>query len=142
MLTEVAGAGLVALVIWEWFSKDPIVEVRLFKNLNFLCANAMMFILGIMLFSSLVMMPQFLQTLMGYTAESAGLVLSGGGLLLLFLMPIAGTLASKVQARYIIAFGWLALSAAMYYSTQRLDLEISFRSASLLRMAQVLGLGF
>jgi MFS transporter, DHA2 family, multidrug resistance protein len=142
MLAAVAGIGLVSLVIWEWFYKEPIVEVRLFKNLNFLGANAMMFILGIMLFSSLVMMPQFLQTLVGYTAESAGLVLSGGGLLLLFLMPIAGTLASKVQARYIIAFGWLTLSMAMYYSTQHLDLEISFRTASLVRVVQVFGLGF
>ena len=141
-LAILAGAGLLALVIWEWFQKDPIVEVRLFKNMNFLGANAMMFILGIMLFSSLVMMPQFLQTLMGYTAESAGLVLSGGGLLLLFLMPVVGTLASKVQARYIIAFGWLALCLGMYYSTQRLDVEISFASASLLRVAQVFGLAF
>src|SRR6266568_4806974 len=142
VLAILACVGLVSLVIWEWRRKDPIIEVRLFKNLNFLGANFMMFILGIMLFSSLVMMPQFLQTLMGYTAESAGLVLSGGGLLLLFLMPLAGTLASKVQARYIIAFGWLALSAAMYYSTQRLNLGISFGSASLLRMMQVFGLGF
>jgi DHA2 family multidrug resistance protein len=47
-----------------------------------------------------------------------------------------------MQARYIIAFGWLALSLAMYYSTQRLDLDISFRSASLLRLVQVFGLGF
>src|SRR5262249_40401151 len=77
-----------------------------------------------------------------YTAESAGFVLSGGGLLLLFLMPIAGTLASKVQARYIIAFGWLALSAAMYYSAQHLSLSISFGFASVLRMVQVLGLAF
>src|SRR5947208_3709359 len=141
-LAIVAGVGLVSLVVWEWFYKDPIVEVRLFKNFNFLGANAMMFILGIMLFSSLVMMPLFLQTLMGYTAESAGLVLSGGGLVLLFLMPIAGTLASKVQARYMIAFGWLALSVAMYYSTQHLDLEISFRTASIVRVFQVFGLGF
>src|SRR5947209_1368969 len=141
-LAVLAGAGLVSLVIWEWYFKDPIVEVRLFKNLNFLGANFMMFMLGIMLFSSLVMMPLFLQTLLGYTAELAGLVLSGGGLLLLFLMPIAGTLASKVQARYIIAFGWLALSVAMYYSTQYLNLSISFGSASLLRMMQVFGLGF
>jgi len=141
-LAIVAGVGLVALVIWEWFYQNPIIEVRLFKNLNFLGANAMMFVLGIMLFSSLVMMPQFLQTLVGYTAESAGLVLSGGGLLLLFLMPIAGTLASKVQARYIIAFGWLALSFGMYYSTQHFDLEISFRTASIVRVVQVFGLGF
>ena len=141
-LAILAGAGLVSLVIWEWFYKEPIVEVRLFKNLNFLGANFMMFVLGIMLFSSLVMMPLFLQTLLGYTAESAGLVLSGGGLLLLFLMPIVGTLASKVQARYIIAFGWLTLSIAMFYTTQHLDLEISFRSASLLRVVQVFGLAF
>jgi MFS transporter, DHA2 family, multidrug resistance protein len=141
-LAILAGVGLVALVVWEWFYKNPIIEVRLFKNLNFLGANAMMFILGIMLFSSLVMMPQFLQTLMGYTAQSAGLVLSGGGLLLLFLMPVVGTLASKVQARYIIAFGWLTLSAGMYYSAQHLDLEISFRTASLVRVVQVFGLGF
>ena len=141
-LAIVAGVSLVGLVMWEWFYRNPIVEVRLFKNLNFLGANAMMFVLGIMLFSSLVMMPQFLQTLMGYTAESAGLVLSGGGLLLLFLMPIAGTLSSKVQARYIIAFGWLTLSVAMYYSTQHFDLEISFRTASIVRVVQVFGLGF
>jgi MFS transporter, DHA2 family, multidrug resistance protein len=142
VLAILAGVGLVSLVIWEWLRKDPIIEVRLFKNLNFLGANFMMFILGIMLFSSLVMMPLFLQTLLGYTAESAGLVLSGGGLLLLFLMPVVGSLASKVQARYLIAFGWLGLSLAMYYSTQQLDLEISFRAASLLRVVQVFGLGF
>src|SRR5215469_15483271 len=79
-LAVLAGVGLVSLVIWEWFRKEPIVDVRLFKNMNFLGANAMLFILGIMLFSSLVMMPLFLQTLLGYTSESAGLVLSGGGL--------------------------------------------------------------
>jgi DHA2 family multidrug resistance protein len=141
-LAIVAGVGLVSLVIWEWFSQHPIVEVRLFKNLNFLGANAMMFVLGIMLFSSLVMMPLFLQTLLGYTASSAGLVLSGGGLLLLFLMPVTGALASKVQARYIIAFGWLTLSLSMFYSTQHLDLDISFGFASFLRVVQVFGLGF
>jgi DHA2 family multidrug resistance protein len=102
----------------------------------------MMFMVGIMRFSSLVMMPLFLQTLMGYTAELAGLVLSGGGLLLLFLMPIAGTLTSKIQARYLIAFGWLTLSLAMYYSTQHLDLDISFRADSFIRVVQVFGLGF
>ena len=141
-LAVVAGVCLLTLVIWEWFYKHPIVDVRLFKNFNFLGANFMMFILGIMLFSSLVMMPLYLQTLMGYTAESAGMVLSGGGLVLLFLMPIVGVLSSKVQARYLIAFGWLTLSLAMFYSTQHLDLDISFRFASLLRVAQVFGLGF
>jgi DHA2 family multidrug resistance protein len=142
LLAITAGVCLVSLVIWEWFHKTPIIEVRLFKNLNFLGANGMMFMLGVMLFSSLVMMPLFLQTLLGYTSENAGLVLSGGGLLLLALMPLVGALSNKVSARYLIAFGWLTLSVAMFYSTRRLDLEISFGAASLLRVAQVFGLGF
>jgi MFS transporter, DHA2 family, multidrug resistance protein len=141
-LAITAAVSLISLVIWEWFHKEPIVDVRMYRNANFLGANFMMFVLGIMLFSSLVMMPQFLQTLLGYTAESAGLVLSGGGLVLLFIMPIVGTLASKVQARYIIACGWLALSLAMFYTTQRLSLDISFGFASWLRIVQVVGLGF
>ena len=141
-LAVLAAAGLVSFVLWEWFYKTPIVEVRLFRNLNFLAANGMMFVLGIMLFSSLVMMPLFLQSLMGYTAESAGLVLSGGGLLLLFLMPVVGVLSSKVQARYLVAFGWLALSIGMYISSRKLDLQLSFQSASMLRLVQVFGLAF
>jgi MFS transporter, DHA2 family, multidrug resistance protein len=142
ILAVLAAVGLVSCVLWEWFQEHPIVDVRLFKNLNFLGANGMMFALGILLFSSLVMMPLFLQSLLGYTAESAGLVLSGGGLLLLVMMPVVGILSSKVQARYLVAFGWLTLSIGMYISSRQLDLQISFVSASVLRVIQVFGLGF
>ena len=141
-LVIVATVCLISLVIWEFFHKTPIIDVRLFKNLNFAGANLMFFVFGILLFSSLVLMPQFLQTLLGYTAELAGLALSAGGLVLLLEMPVIGQLTSKVQARWLIAFGWFALSIAMYYSTKRIDLLISFRAAVLLRIAQVIGLGF
>jgi MFS transporter, DHA2 family, multidrug resistance protein len=141
-LAILAAVGLVSCVLWEWFHKNAIIDVRLFKNLNFLSANGMMFVLGILLFSSLVMMPLFLQSLMGYTAESAGLVLSGGGLLLLVMMPVVGILSSKVEARYLVAFGWLTLAIGMYISSQWIDLQISFASASVLRLVQVFGLGF
>jgi DHA2 family multidrug resistance protein len=141
-LIVVATVCLISLVIWEWFQKAPIIDVRMFKSFNFASSNLMMFTLGIMLFSSLVLMPQFLQTLVGYTSELAGLALSAGGLVLLLEMPIMGQLTTKIQARYLIAFGWLALSIAMYYSTQRIDLQISFRAATLLRITQVIGLGF
>jgi len=141
-LVILAVVCLTSLVIWEWFQKAPIIDVRMFKSFNFASSNLMMFTLGILLFSSLVLMPQFLQTLLGYTSELAGLALSAGGLVLLFEMPIMGQLTTKVQARYLIAFGWLALSVAMFYSTKRIDLQISFRAAVLLRIAQVIGLGF
>ena len=78
-LIVVAAVCLISLVIWEWFHKAPIIDVRMFKNFNFASANLMMFTLGIMLFSSLVLMPQFLQTLMGYTSQLAGLALFSWG---------------------------------------------------------------
>ncbi len=139
-LAVLAAAGLVSLAVWEWFHQDPIVDVRLFRHLNFASANAMMFMAGVMMFSSLVMMPQYLQLLMGYSSETAGLVLSGGGLLLLALMPIVGTLTTRVPARDIIAAGWFITAAAMFYSTQHLDLGISFSTASVMRVAQVAGM--
>ena len=77
-LIVVASVCLIALVIWEWYQKAPIIDVHMFKNFNFASSNLMMFTLGILLFSSLVLTPQFLQTLLGYTSELAGLALSAG----------------------------------------------------------------
>jgi len=141
-LVVISVVSLVSLVIWELFSKNPVIDVRLFKNLNYAGACLMIFMLGVLLFSSLVLMPQFLQTLLGYTAELAGLVLTGGAVLLLFIFPIAGKLSGMVPARYIIAFGWLLLVFGMFYSTRRIDLQISFVSAAWLRVIQQVGLGF
>ncbi len=141
-LAIISGVGLVSLFLWEWFAKHPIIDVRLFRNFNFLSSNVMMFLLGVVLFSSLVMIPQFLQTLLGYTAELAGLVLSLGAALLLVEMPIVGKLTSKLQARYIIAFGWLCVAVSMFYSTTQLGLFVDFRTATRVRISQVIGLGF
>ena len=102
----------------------------------------MMFSFGILLFGSLVTMSLFLQTVLGYTAESAGFVLSGCGFVVLLAMPIVGQLTTRIQVRCIVAFGWFCLAIAMYYSTWRIDLLISFSSASWLRVAQSVGLGF
>jgi len=141
-LAIIAAVCLITLVIWEWFRKDPIIDVRMFKSFNFAAANLMMFMMGFMLFSTLVLIPEFLQTLMGYTAELAGLVLSGGGLVLLVMMPITGQLTSKIQARYLTATGWLCLAIGLFYSAHQTDLLVSFNFATWLRITQVVGIGF
>jgi MFS transporter, DHA2 family, multidrug resistance protein len=141
-LATISAVSLISLVVWEFRQKVPVIDVHMFKTFNFAVSSLMMFFLGVLLFSSLVMMPQFLQTLLGYTATSAGLVLSGAGLVLLFEMPVVGQLTTKIPAKYIMAFGWLCLAAGMYYSTKRTDLLISFQSAAWLRVAQSFGLGF
>src|SRR6202030_1552304 len=134
VLAIVAAVCLIGLVIWEWYQKAPIIDVRMFKSFNFASANLMMFTLGILLFSALVLMPQFLQPLVGYTSELAGLALSAGGLVLLFEMRLMGKLTTKVQARYLIACGWVGFFIAMFYSTKRIDLQISFNAAVWLRI--------
>jgi len=141
-LIIIAAVGLVSLVIWEWFHKEPIVDVRLFKNFNFASTSVMMFVVGIVLFSSTVLLPQFLQTLMGYTAEAAGMVLSAAAILLLFVLPIVGKLLARFQARHLLAFGWITLAFGMYFSCKRVDLLISFRAATWMRILQYLPVGF
>jgi MFS transporter, DHA2 family, multidrug resistance protein len=141
-LAITAGVCLVILVIYEWFQKDPIVDVRLFTHANFSIASLVMFMVGAISFASTVLMPQYLQTLMGYTAETAGLVMSAAAVVLLFELPIVGQLTTRIQGRYMIAFGWLALCIGMYYSTKRIDLLISMGSATRLRILQYAPLGF
>jgi DHA2 family multidrug resistance protein len=141
-LAVICVVSLVSLVLWELHTRTPVIDVRMYKNFNFAVANLMIFFLGMLLFAGLVMMPQFLQTLMGYTAQSAGLVLSGASMIILVEMPIVGQLTTKIPAKYIMAFGWLCLAYGMWYSTRGLDLDISFAAASKLRMVQAFGLGF
>jgi DHA2 family multidrug resistance protein len=130
------------LVLWEWYERDPIVDIRLFKYFNFSTANIMMFLVGAVSFSSTVLMPQFLQSLMGYTAEKAGMVLSAAALILLIELPIVGLLSAKIQGRYLMAGGWGMLAIAMYISTKQMDLLMSFQSATLLRIVQYIPIGF
>jgi DHA2 family multidrug resistance protein len=141
-LVIIAVAGLVALIIWEWFHKEPIVDVRLFKNFNFATSSLMFLMLGMALFSSTVLMPQLLQTLMGYSAQKAGMVLSAGALVVLVVLPLVGKLTTRFQARYLIAFGWITLAISMYASSKQIDLLMSFRSATLLRIWQYIPVAF
>ena len=142
ILIVVAAVGLVGLAVWEWFQKNPVVDVRLYRSFNFAATNVMFFVVGAILFASTVLMPQFLQTMMGYTAQNAGLVLSSGAVVLLFTMPMVGQLTSRVQARYLIAVGWLGLLVAMYTASHWVNLYVSFGSAAWVRVLQSVPLGF
>ena len=132
---------LVTFVIWELRHEDPIVDIRLLRSRNFATACFFMFVLGAVLFGTTVIIPQFLQTLMGYSAQQAGMALSPGAIALMVMMPIAGRLVSKVDARYMMAFGFLATSLALFHMTN-LYMGIDFRTAVFMRMFQVVGLAF
>jgi MFS transporter, DHA2 family, multidrug resistance protein len=132
---------LAIFVWWEWGHPDPIVDLKLLKNRNFGTAVGFQFILGMVLFSTTVLIPQFLQGLMGYTAERAGMALSAGALVLMLMMPVAGRLVSVMDARLMVSMGFLATSLGLYNMT-RLDLNVSFGHIVMWRVLQVLGLSF
>ncbi len=141
-LSVIAIISLIVLVAWELHTKDPILDIRLFKNFNFATSSVMMFMVGAASFSTTVLMPQFLQTLLGYTAQKAGMVLSAAAILLLIELPFVGQLTARFQARYLMAFGWGVLTIAMFFSTRRIDLGMSFSAATWLRIAQYVPMGF
>ena len=93
-------------------------------------------------FSSQVLMPEFLQMLMGYTAADAGVVVSIGAALVMVTMPIVGFLVSKVPAKYLIAFGWLLSTGGLYMSTKLLSLSVSFAGAAVIILLQFAPLAF
>jgi len=128
-------------IIWLLKQKNPIIDLRLMTDKAFGLGSILIFITGFVLYSSSMLLPLLVQTQFGYDATLAGLVLSPGGLLLLFLMPISGKLVSKVQARYLIAFG-LLLCATGTYMTSFVTPQTNYRTFVFMRSLQVLGLPF
>jgi MFS transporter, DHA2 family, multidrug resistance protein len=132
---------LLGTVIWEWAHPSPIVNVRLFRHRNFAVSVGLMFTLGAVLYGSTVLIPLFLQTLMGYSAQSAGEVLSPGGFVTMATMPLAGFLVSRVPAKYLIAAGFAGLSLALFHMSG-INLAIDARTATLYRVYQAATLAF
>ncbi len=132
---------LISTVIWEAAHPNPIVNVRLLRNSSFATSTTLMFVLGGTLYGSTVLLPQYLQTLMGYTAERAGEVLSPGGFATMLMMPLVGFLVSRVPAKYLIAFGFAGLSSALFHMST-LNLAIDMPTATLYRVFQAVFLAF
>ena len=98
VLSVIAAASLLFLIYWEWTHKDPVIDLHLFTNRTFAAANMLMFMLGFALLGSTVLLPLFMQTLLGYTAEQSGLALLPGGFSLMLLMPLVGFMLSRYDA--------------------------------------------
>jgi DHA2 family multidrug resistance protein len=138
----VAAAALTAFVLWELRHPKPVVDVRLFRNRTFAAANVMMLTLGMALFGSTVLLPQYMQILMGYTAQQAGMALSPGGFVVIMLLPFIGRMVSRVDPRRLVAVGFTILSVSMFYMAGHLYQQVDFKHAMLLRVYQSAGLAF
>jgi len=140
-LALISLVSLTFAVYWESRQKDPMIDVRLLGERNFGIANILMFMLGVTLFGSTVLLPLLMQNLLGYPAMKAGLVLSPGGFITMATMPLVGFLLSKVEARWLVAFGLFIVGASLWQMSH-FSLDIDYKTALVARLIQAGGLGF
>src|SRR5215469_25023 len=135
----IAVVALAAMIWREWTHPNPVIQLRLLKNRNFASATLSNFTLGVVLNGSTILIPQFLQLQLGYSAGRAGLALSPAGLTLALLMPVAGILGSKFDPRKVIAVGFLLTSASMFWM-MHITPDVDFKTIVWMRIFQVAGL--
>jgi DHA2 family multidrug resistance protein len=141
-------AMVVAFVTMIWWELKqlreghrPILNLTLFKRRQFAISFLLMFVLGFSLYGTTILIPQFVQTLLGYTAELAGLVLSPAGFMMMAMMPVVGFLSGKIDPRKLIGYGFFMLTVSLMYMAQ-LNLGLSYGELVLMRIFQASGLAF
>jgi DHA2 family multidrug resistance protein len=140
-LGAVSIISLLIFVFWELFkAKDPVLHLRIFKNKSFASGSFVMFMTFFVLFATIVIIPIYLQKLMGYTAYWAGLALAPGGLSMLFLMPVVGKLVTKISPKTILFVG-LVVSAISTVMLMQVSLQTDFDFIVWARIVTGLGLG-
>ncbi|MDD5541643.1 MAG: DHA2 family efflux MFS transporter permease subunit [Acidobacteriia bacterium] len=141
-MTVCSAAALIFFVIWELRTSHPVVNFSLMKDRTFATGMVLIFMTGFVLYGSIVLLPIYLQGLMGYTAVLSGLVISPGGIATLLLMPVVGRLmGTKLDPRLAIAAGF-TVTAISVFQMSHFNLELGFANYIWPRIVQGIGLAF
>ena len=132
-----------AAIFWELRAKDPVIDFRLLKVRNFAIANVFYFIFGVGLFASTTMIPQILQSLYGYRAIDAGLVLGPGAFVITMLAPVGAQLVQRgiVHPR-VLLFGALVVVGISFLHYSSFTLQTDYAHYAWARALQGLGYAF
>jgi DHA2 family multidrug resistance protein len=140
-LSMISFVSMVLFLIVEYFAEHPIVHLKTFRNISFTTGCMVMFFAFFNLFGSIVLLPIYLQTLMGYTASLAGMVLGPGGLATLIAMPVAGRLVTKMNPKGLLAFGIIVAAYSTHLMSQ-FSLFADFNTVIWPRIVLGVGMGF
>jgi MFS transporter, DHA2 family, multidrug resistance protein len=110
----VCALAFVLMIPWEVSRRDPMIDVRMVGTRQFGACFVVMLGTGAILYATTQFLPQLVQQDFGYTATWAGLVLSPGGVVTMLMMFVVGPLTAKVQPRYLIIVGAVAIALSMY----------------------------
>ncbi|GBR10407.1 DHA2 family efflux MFS transporter permease subunit [Acetobacter oeni] len=135
------GVGCIAAVIWLLKAKEPLLNLAIFKDRNFAVSTFLMAMVGALLYAAAIIVPQFAQQVLGYTATVSGEVLAPGGAVIICLIPLVGRAMGVIQIRTIVAFGFFFMGASLFYSA-RLVPTTSFAHLMEYRILQTAALAF
>jgi DHA2 family multidrug resistance protein len=124
-LAILSGVTLTALLIHEWTTDHPIIDLRVFKERSYATGVFLMTMLGFVLYGSIVLLPVMLQTLLGYPPIQAGVAMAPRGMGSLVMMPIVGFLTSKVDMRKLLAVGFTVAGFTLIWLGQ-LNLQAGY----------------
>ncbi len=139
VLLGISALAFIFGILYLCYAKNAVVNLRVFLDRNFALGWLEIGLMGFVLYASAVLIPQFAQQQLGYTATWAGLVLAPGAVVLVMLIPITGRVLNYVPVKYVIASGGIALGAALFYS-QDLVPDLDFYHLMLFRAAQTAAL--
>ncbi|HWF87566.1 MAG TPA: DHA2 family efflux MFS transporter permease subunit [Pyrinomonadaceae bacterium] len=137
----IAVVALIAFVVWELRTKEPIVNLRVLANRNFAVGTTLIATVGIALYGTTALLPLFLQTLLGYPALQSGLAVSPRGIGAVVSMIIVGRLLGRIDGRYLIVFGFAILAVSTYFLAD-INLTITVRSIAWPQVWSGFALGF
>ena len=140
-LAVIAGVALVGFLVRELMAKDPVLDLRVFTDRNFAFGATFIALIGLGMFSSMVLLALYSQKLLGYDALTSGLVLAPGGLGNMFSLILCGRLVTRVDQRLLLTFGCL-VNAISLYMMSNLTLGMDYWSLTLPRIIQGFALGF
>ncbi len=122
----ISGAAMVGFIVREMRAREPIVDLRVLLNRNFALGTAMIFLVGIVLYATIALLPLYLQTLMGYPATQAGMAISPRGLGSFVAMFVVGAIVGRLDNRWLLAFGFALLAGSVWvFGGMTLDIAIS-----------------
>ena len=139
-LSVIAVVCLVMFIIVELKAREPVLNLRVFKDISFAAANSIMFTAFFVLFGSIVLLPIFCQQMMGYNAFLAGLVLAPGGMATLLTMPVAGKLVAKINPKSVL-FAGLSILAYSTFMMTRFNVYVDFTAIAWSRAIMGFGMG-
>jgi DHA2 family multidrug resistance protein len=133
--------GIAGAIGWLLTAKNPVVNLHVMGDRNFAVGVMMIGCMAFILYSSAVVIPQFAQQVIGYTATLAGLILSPGGIAIILLIPFVTRALPLIPTRYLICFGFTLMGFALMYSAD-LTPNMSFERMATIRASQTCGLAF